>query len=295
MVNIQNLARDLFDKNLYGFSFFLTSLNCLIPFVILLYATYLINPAQFVSVLVTYVVIVILTGLFSKNLIIFHPMDLLFSWFFIITSIISLVFCFVAKFPEPPLGIFQMLLIMLIAIISFDFSSINIIVLSHRRSLREKFGLKDHFFENQKERWKTKLEGFPNHSKIIECLGQGRYIPVLFDRGYFNLTVLWCCSLIEEVVDEIADGILEKNPEKTSLFKRNDGRKLPYVKQLENLGYKPSFKGKYLRNLWEVWGIRNKVAHRNYQPSFVETADTVEFFICFVNEIPIVLENFNQK
>ena len=289
---IRNIALEIFDRRLYGTGFFRNFLYCLIPFAVVFYIIYLINPNQSIFFLIAYIAFILITGLFSKNYhrFYFHPMDLLFSWFFIFSSIISLAYCFVAKFPRSLIGFLQLLLIMIIAVLSFCFSSMHIIVLSQRRSLREKIGFKDNFFENQKEKWNMKLKVFPNRNKIIGCFDKGHYILILFDRGYFNLTVLWCCSLIEEIVDKIADGILQNNPEKALLFKRENGRRLPYVKQLENLGYKPSFEGKCLRNLWEVWNVRNKIAHRNYQPSFDETVDTIEFFISFIKEMPIVLE-----
>jgi len=178
---------------------------------------------------------------------------------------------------------------------AFVISIIMIVVSGQRASLRKSIGLNDDFFEKEKRTWENQLDGFPNLDRILENLDEGRLIASLFDKGFFNLVVLWSCNVMEEVVDATAKGVISKCPEKRQLFKTETGHGLPYPTQLKNLGYR-SYQSNEEFNIDRLWNrLRNKIAHHNYRPSFDETNKALQVIVSFVKEMPTILQDWKSE
>ena len=182
------------------------------------------------------------------------------------------------------------LFVALVSDLAFAYSFVSIMVYGQRVSLRENIGLHERFFEQEKKRWKDELVGFPNLDKITKNVDGGRFVKDLFDRGLFNLAVLWSCSVVEETVDSIADGITSRDPTMVTLFKNERGGRLPYPKQIENLGYScQNEKQLDLDSLWHR--IRDPIAHHKYMPTFCETEASLKAIVSILKEIPSLLRD----
>jgi len=289
------------DKNLYGRNFFFSSLPSLIVGLVIQYYIYYLLTPQLLIIYVPFYfgLIFLVSGLFTKNFKKeFHPMELWLAYLLFYTSVFSKAFAVIAPFENTFIGFLERLLVMIISEPAFIFSLITLVVLGQRFSLRNNVGLRDNFFDKEKNRWKSELGGFPNLDKILESLDGGRFVANLFDKGFFNLTILWSCNVMEEVIDAITNGIISKIPEKKTLFRTEEGRPLSYPLQLKNLGYKPYQENRNkekrpdIDTLWHQ--VRNKIAHHNYKPTFNETNETIKILTSFIKEMPMILHNRNS-
>lgn len=293
---VRLLLTEIFDKNLFGIEFLVDSLLYLIIGIIIEYlAFYRSNILLLFIFSISYIGIILLTGLFSKNFKFqFHPINRLLSILIFYTSIFSLGFAFIYNFEDSIYGLSQRFLLATISEIVLISSLISIVVLSQRNSLRKSLGLNTNLLDTEKERWKNELQRFPNLDKVLEGFDTGKSIEELFYAGYFNLAVLWSCNIMEEIIDSITDGIITIHPEKTSLFRNKEGRQLPYPTQLKNLGYvinkESEQKEISLDALWHE--LRNKIAHHNYRPTFYETSQTIKFTVTFLKQMPLTLKNW---
>ncbi len=175
---------------------------------------------------------------------------------------------------------------------------LQITVLGQRVSLRRSVPLTDDFFKKQKEEWRNNLQGFPNLDEILRSLDDGQYIAGLFEKGSFNLAVLWSCSTIEKIIDSTADGIISITPEKTSLFRKQNGLPQHYPSQLKILGYSLKIEkqdNSEQMNIFTLWELRNKIAHDNYKPTFSETYCALTILVSVVHEFPKTLQSWKSK
>ena len=287
----------IWDKSLYGRGFFRKSFLYLVfGLVVQFFMHFLFSPHLLIIYLPAYVSVILITAGFTKNIKReIHPMPPWLAYLLLFTSALSKAFAFVAPFPDvyfffPPF--LQRLSVLMISETALFASLVTIVILGQRSSIRDSVGLDDRFFDKEKDRWKDEVEDFPNLDKILEGLDGGRFIADLFDKGFFNLTILWSCNIMEEVIDAITDGIIGENPENKSKFRNKEGRRKPYPVQLENLGYisiikQPKDEEFDVEKLWHE--VRNKIAHHNYTPTFDETKETLKTLISLVKATPKIL------
>ena len=276
------------DRNLYGRSFFSKSLIYLIIGLIIQYYTfYLLIPQWLIIYAVFYVGLVLISGAFAKNVKReFHSMAWWLAYLLFLTSVLSKAFAVIAPFENTMLGFLKRLLIVMISEPAFLISMMTIAVFGQRTSLRRNTGLNDNFFDEERNRWKKEVRGFPNLNKILDSLSGGRFVVGLFDKGLFNLTVLWSCNVIEEVTDAITEEIIILNSKRRKMFRKKSGFPLYYPQQLKNLGYS------FHQRCHGLWEIRNKIAHRNYKPTFEETNEALTILILFARETPANLKKW---
>jgi len=284
------------DRNLYGRSFFFQSFFYLIIGLIVQYYVYYLLTPRWLAIYIPlyFVMIFLLSGLFAKNFKKdFHPMKWWLALLLLLSSALAKAFAIVAPFENTFVGFLKRLLVLGIVEPAFLVSLITIAVFGQRTSLRNNVGLDDKFFDKEKKRWKSEVENFPNFGKILESLDGGRFVADFFDKGLFSLTILWSCNVMEEVIDAIAEGIINKNPEKKMLFRNEKGFRRPYPSQIKNLGYEFCQKSQNkvqlnVENLWQK--VRNRIAHHNYRPTFDETNEALKILISFVKETPKILQ-----
>jgi len=295
---ISLILEAVLDKGLYGKSFFF---RCLIPILfglaIQCFVYILVNPQLLSIYLPLFLVMILLSALPAKNIYIrareFHPMAYSAAFVLLILSTIGEAFSFIAQFENSALGYLQFLLVFSISQFAFVTSILNIAVIGQRYSLRNNVGLKDSFFENEKNMWKSKLSGFPNLHSMLESLDEGKFIADLFDKGFFGMTVLWSCNVMEQMMNAMADGIIAKSADNRKLFRNEEGRYLPYPTQLKNLGFKHCSEGPGSISVETLWNkIRNRIAHHNYTSDFSETIQTITILISFTREMPHVLSEW---
>jgi len=293
------LVDTIWDKNLYGRRFFYNSFFYLVfGLVIQFFMHFLFSPQLLIIYVPSYVGVILVTAGFTKNIKAeIHPMPSWLAYLLLYTSALSKAFAFVATFPDvyfffPPFT--QRLLILLISETALLASLVTIVVLGQRSSIRNSVGLDNKFFDKEKDRWKDEVKDFPNFDKILESLDGGRFAADLFDKGLFNLTILWSCNVMEEAIDAITDGIISENPDSKSKFRKKEGRRKPYPVQLKNLGYNSIVKHQKNEefDVYKLWNVvRNKIAHHNYKPTFNETKETLKILISFVKATPKILQN----
>jgi len=139
--------------------------------------------------------------------------------------------------------------------------------------------------------WESDLSGFSHADKIIKHLDDGRFIPKLFDKGLFNLTVLWSCNMMEKIIDAVVHEIIVLTPEKRDLFRTKE-RWLSYPRKLKNLGYEYSAEDKSF-DFPDLWNkLRNKIAHHNKRPTFDETYETLKILVSFTKETPKIIKTW---
>lgn len=276
------------DRDLYGRSFFSKSLPYLIIGLIIQYYTfYLLTPQWLIIYAFFYVGLVLISGAFAKNVKReFHPMAWWLAYLLFLTSALSKAFAIIAPFENTILGLLERLLIIAISEPAFLISIITIAVFGQRTSLRRNIGLNDNFFDEEKNRWKREIRGFPNLDKILDSLSAGRFVASLFDKGLSSLTVLWSCNVMEEVTDVITDEIINRNAEHRTLFRKESDSRRYYPLQLKNLGYD------FHPKCHTLWGVRNKIAHRNYKPTFDETKEGMVILTLFTQKTPTILKKW---
>jgi hypothetical protein len=242
--------------------------------------------------------LVLVSGLGSKNFARTQEvpnMGHLRGFLFLIVSAFAVVFPFLMKFPNDMYGLFQFLSTVSISNVALTVAIVEVTVLGQRVSLRDNIRLNDGFFKKQKMIWEKDLEGFPNSERIIEKIDDGRFIPGFFDRGSFNLVVLWSCNVMEEIIDAAADGIIQKDPTKKLTFKNERGGPQRYASQLKNLNYVHRQSGREgeqmsIEDLWDK--VRNPIAHHTLKPTFDQTFAALTIFIRFMEEFPKTLQSW---
>jgi hypothetical protein len=218
------------------------------------------------------------------------------GFLFLIVSVLAITFPLLAKFSNDVYGLFQFLLTFSVSTIALIVAIVEVTVLGHRVSLRANLHLDDGFFKKQKMIWEKDLEGFPNSERIIEKIEDGKFIPVFFDRGSFNLVILWSCNVIEEIIDASVDGIIQKDPTKKLTFKNEKGGPQRYASQLKNLNYfhrqgiGRESEQMSIEDLWDK--VRNPIAHHNYKPTFDQTFAALTIFVRFMREFPKTLQSW---
>jgi len=295
-LRLREMLHAIFDRRLYGWSFVTKSLF-LLGFALIVPSYNLLLLGW--PVLSTYVAVFslyfLISALSSKNYFReFHVMDYWLAFLFLMLSVLAFAFSFVVHVENTAYGMFQVLLVFSLSVLGLFISTLEITVSGHRLCLRQNIGLTDNFIDRQQDIWKRELQGFPNSENIVKRLDSGRYIARLFQRGSFNLTVLWSCIVMEEVIDAAADGIIQKDPLKREDFRTGIGFSRPYPLQLKNLNYvhrqKSSRKNEEMtiKDLWDK--VRNPIAHHPYIPSFDETYSALIIFVSFVEEFPKTLQ-----
>jgi len=242
-------------------------------------------------------VLILISGSASKNFFFEVPnMGYYRGFLFLIASALASTCPFIIRFENNWYGLSQLLLTFTISNLALTIAIVEVTIWGQRVSLREKIRLNDNFFRQQKKIWKKALEGFPNSEKIISSLYDSRFVAGFFDRGSFNLAVLWSCNVMETVTDAAAEGIISKNPQRKVLFKKEDNNRRGYPEQLENLGYKPHMekcrKEEQIetKTLWHT--IRRDIAHYNYKPTFQETYGAMSILVSFMKEMPDILQTW---
>lgn len=289
-LRLQSILDAIIDRNLYGLIFFYGGLPYwTIGLIVQYYAFYQSIFPILIIYMILHLALIPFSSLFAKNFKReFHPMSRFLSTILFFTSLLSLGFSF-RIFEGTIQGILNFLLITSIAEIALISSLITIIVISQRESLLKNVGLIDNLFEAQKGRWKNELDRFPNIDRIIEGFDGGNYIRQLFIAGYFNLATLWTCSVMEEIIDAIGDGIISVNPNQTII--QTEDRRRRYPRQLRNLNFNiDDLRIELtLERLWHE--MRNNIAHHKYFPTYKETNETIKILKAFFDRMPVNIRN----
>lgn len=217
-MKISKYIQVVFDRRLYSksilFSLFVLAVAAIVNAVILS----MFGFQSSIIYLMLFILLIIVSALPVKNVgRNFYAIEFWLSALFLITSVIAEAFTFIF-FVKGLIDFFSYILPWCVSNIAVVVSVLHVTVLSQRLSLRESVGLVDNFFANQKRLWKDELKEFKNADRIIECLEDGKFIPHLFDKGLFNLIVLWSCNMMEKIIDVATEEIIALKPEKRSLF-----------------------------------------------------------------------------
>jgi len=293
---LQEVFHAIFDKRLYGFSFFWRTGPFLgLGFVTQVLIYLVLNRLMLYIYIPLFIMLILTSGLGSKN---FrrevHNMGYFRGFLFLLASVLASTLPFTLRLENTWYGLYQFHLTFAISNLTLVIAIVEVTIWGQRVSLRKNMRLNDDFFEKQKKVWEKNLEGFPNFKKIISNIDDGRFVAALFDRGSFNLVVLWSCNVMEKITDAVAEGITSKNPKNVTLFEKEDGRRERYPEQLKNLGYKLNAKDgndtkqMTLEFLWHE--LRNDVAHRNYKPTFEETSGALNILVNFMEKMPETLQ-----
>jgi hypothetical protein len=295
---LRQILHAILDKRLYGFSFFFSSGPLLaIGFLIEVIIYYVLNRQMLSFYVLLFIALVLTSGLGSKNYVQTREvpnMGYFRGFLFLIASVLAAVTPFVFSFSQDIYGLFQFSLAFGISTAALTTAILEVTVLGQRVSLRKSIQLDEDFFKKQKKIWEEKLRGFPNLETILGCVDDGRVVVSLFDRGSFNLAVLWSCDVMEEIIDTAADGIIQKDEKKRELFRTEKGSPRRYPLQLKNFKYvhrqKSCRKNEEMTvdKLWDK--VRNRIAHYHYLPSFDETFGALIIFISFMENFPETLK-----
>ena len=292
----ESITNTVFDRNLYGPSFWLYSFPFLLVVLWIQYYVYYPHSTPLFGLYTVFIVtLVFLSSLMTKNFRKdFHVMRHWMASLFLFAGLLSFPFAYVGRFEETMMGLLQRILALSISELCLLFSLIHIVVIGQRTSLRNSIGLSDNLFSEKRSRWESELGGFPNLGRIVEPFDEGRFLVGLFDAGYFNLTILWSCNIMEKIIDRMIEGIVQRNCSKRPVFIEESGR-LSYPRKLRNLGFEYSQRGDSkqefdLELLW--YRIRNRIAHHNYRPTFRETRETAKILVSFLEDMPKIFADF---
>jgi len=294
---LQAMFLAVFDRRLYSWGFVWKSAFFL-GFILIVpsYAFFLFNWPTLITYVSGFLVYFLISGLFSKNFgkREFPLMPFWLSFLFLMISILAFTFFFVARVENTAYGLFQSLLLFMLPILALLISVPEITILGQRFSLRMNIGLTDRFIDNQNKIWKKGLKGFPNSKNIVDALDAGRHVASLFDRGSFNLAILWSCNVMEEIIDAAVDGIIQKDPLKRELFRTETGSRKRYPLQLKNLNYvhrQKSCRKNEQMTIDDLWDkLRNPIAHHHYIPTFDQTFGALIIFVSFMEGFPKTLQ-----
>jgi len=298
----QAILLAIFDKRLYGSGFFLTSGPPLVVGLVMESAIiYVLNRPILLLYVPMFFAMVLVSGLGSKNFAQTREvpnMGYLRGYLFLIVSALAIAFPFYAKFSNDIYGLSQFLVTFSVSIAALTVAIVEVAVLGQRVSLRNSIHLHEGFFKQQKRIWEKGLEGFPNSRRIIEKIDDGSFLIALFDRGSFNLAVLWSCNVMEEIVDVAVDGIIQENPTMKSTFKNEKGGPQRYPLQLGNLNFVYSknvgreSEQMSVEDLWDK--VRNPIAHHKYKPTFDQTFGALTIFVRFMEDFPETLQSWKS-
>jgi len=279
---MQSKLKVIFDKKLFGKTFFFRGIPYIIFAIIIQYLLiYKYSKLHYIYFYLPFsLVFILITGAISKNnKRQFHLMNWKLSIIMLIGSAFSKGFALVAPFNNSVLGFFQRMFVLSLSELMLLFSLLSIIINSQRQSLRSHIGLDNGFFKNKISALNKKIDDSSIKEKISEII----------DEGYFNVTVLWSCNLIEKLTDELIERIIHTNSSREKDFRNDDGKWLSYPKKINKLGF--SYKGQIIDDkefsekiMWHK--IRNRIAHHNYLPSYIETEETLKMLIKFIQKIP---------
>jgi hypothetical protein len=284
----------IFDRRLYGLRFLLFTVPFLVVgFGVQFLIEYQLNKPMLLIYFPAVVVLVLITGLGTKN---FKReisnMGSFRSFLFLLASFLAALTPFLLTTSNDIFSQFKFLLVFVISNIALLIAIVEITINGQRESLRSSLHLTEDYVKNRIKEWKKQLQQDPNFEKIIQNVEEAKFVPNLFDRGSFNLAILWSCGIMEKIVEIVAEDTVSRYPDKKYFFRDVDKR-LGYPKQLKNLGFRPNLLPKRqdesldLEKLWH--SIRNDIVHRNYKPTFQETAGTIKILIEFLDQMPQVL------
>lgn len=281
----------IIDRRLYKLGFFRTSFVYLAIGLMVQSLLYYRQNFPLVIHVTSYVFLVAVSGFFSKNTVKrFETINFWLAVLMFYTSVFSAFFSFVAPFEDTVNGLTFRFVIFTISEIVFTISILMLTVIGQRTSLRESIGVNKTFFLKDELRKRIKAI---DTDEIVEILYTGRFVIDFFDKGFFNLAILWSCNVMEKTVDAIID-MIKEGPKKETLLVREDGSRLSYPRRIKMLS--PEFYAKYqdekqltVDKLWNK--VRNKIAHHNVEPTFDETIETIDIWASFVRSVPSILND----
>ena len=286
----------IFDKRLYRPDFFWRAGPLLALGFVTHVSIYLVlNRLMLLNYVPLFIMLILISGLGSKN---FgrevHNIGYFRGFVFLLASVLASTLAFTLRLENTWYGLFQFTLIFAISNFALVIAIVEVTIWGQRVSLRNSIGLTDEFFGKQKKVWKRELDGCPNSEEIVSGLDGGRYIASLFDRGSFNLAVLWSCNVMEKIIDAAADGIIQKDPLKRPLFKKEKGGSQRYPLQLRNLNYihrQEMGRRNEQMSIDDLWDkVRNPIAHHNIKPTFDQTYVALIILVSFIQEFPKTLQ-----
>jgi len=295
---LQGILLTVFDKRLYGLQFFLISGPPLaVGLAIEVSIYYALKSPLLLSYVFVFLALVLICGIGSKN---FGRerevpnMGYFRSFLFLIVSVLAVTFPFLAHFSNNLYGFFDFLLTYTISVLALTVAVVEVTILGQRTSLRKSIHLDVEFFKKQRAIWEERLQSFPNSEKILDRIDDSKYVSDFFDRGSFNLAILWSCSIMEEIIDATTKRIIKRDPTKEPLFRKEKGERQPYPLQLRNLNFiyhpKSTRKSEEM-SIDDLWvKERPQIAHHEHRPSFDETFGALAIFVSFIEEFPKKLE-----
>jgi signal transduction histidine kinase len=152
----------IWDRELYGRSFFFESLWYLIFGLLIQYVSYfLLAPAWLIVYVPLFLVaIILISTVLTKNYREFHPMDRWLAYLLLFTSSLSKVFAVLIFLTTTVLFFLQFMLVLFVCEPAFLSSLIMIVVLSQRDSIHNEVGLPNNFFKREKTRWEKEHRAF---------------------------------------------------------------------------------------------------------------------------------------
>lgn len=295
---LKEMSDVILDRRLYGSAFFwlsgpLLAVGLAIEFIIY----HILNPLMFLFYASLFIALILISGLASKNCVRTREisnMGHFRGFLFLIASVLAVPVPFLLRFSDNLSGFLLFLLTFAISTLALTIAIVEVTIFGQRVSLRDKIGLTNDFFKRRRTAWEGKLQSFPNSKKIIDGLENSKFVADLFDKGSFNLAVLWSCNVMEGIIDAVANGIIQEDPSKRPLFRNEKGGPQRYPLQLENLNYvhhQKAGRRKEQISVADLWDkIRNQIAHHNYRPTFDETYGALLILISFVEEFPKTLQ-----
>jgi hypothetical protein len=287
------------DRRLYGRSFFVNSVPFLAVIFILKITIYisLNSPMLYIHVPLFFT-LVIVSGFGSKNMSShkreIHSMGRFRVFLFTLISVMASVAPFIVSQPSDPWqATAQYPLLYGISTLALTIAVVEITIYGQRISLRMSLELTDDFFKNQKEIWAEKLADFPNSDNIVNCLDGVPAVTASFDHGSFGLALLLSFAVMEQTLDEVAEGVISREPEKRGIFRHKKGFRRSFVDQIENLGFHPDLRKSREDEkipLKELYLVRNDFAHRSILPTFQQTFGAMATLKSFVEEMPGILQ-----
>jgi hypothetical protein len=212
---------------------------------------------------------------------------------FFIISFLGFGFYLIYPYENSIIGVFESALLFGLSSLAIFVSAFIMGLRGQRVHLRSRIGLDDNFIGRQKELWTQQLQGFPNASNIIKELDSGKRIASLFDRGSFDLAILWSCSVMEGVINATIKEICKRDSDKRRLFRTPEGIPMSPHNKLAVFNYthkyRPCRKKEEIttKTLWKE--LRNPIAHDTKAISFEETYGALMIFVSFLEEFPKTL------
>ena len=234
-----------------------------------------------------YSCLVYLTGILSKSS---HSFVQGINWnvsvLLFLTSVLSKSFLVLAVSQRLIRDIIPFSLTFIISEISFIVGLVYIGIFSERRALISSILTNFNIFEKVRNCIKKNDE----NEDISEKIKEGEKVVLLFQNGMFNLTILWCCNTMEQIMSILIRKIENKNNDNKKLFLNEKGKIVSRPKQISILNFT------FNRNEGDendIWEIRNKIAHSNYTPKYEETEKSILFFRNFINDLDTIMKQWD--